>query len=170
LNRSKFAILLFVVPWFMPAICAAAGNEICPWLNAATASGVLEGPVVVIVTHPGQNKDDASCKFTRREGSMVSELEIEVETMSDPAHDFAAYKARCGSDAAPLRAIGNEALVCSLHETFHGTKKQASEQVVSRVRERAFIVRVSSNAPAQTKIELRDKTQRVAEQVAGFLF
>jgi hypothetical protein len=165
LNRSKFAILLFVVPWFMPAICAAAANEICLWLNAATASGVLEGPVVVTVTHPGQNKDDASCKFIRSEGSVVYELEIEVETMSDPAHDFAAYKARCGSDAAPLRAIGNEALVCSLHQT----KKQA-EQVVSRVRERAFIVRVSSNAPAQTKIELREKAQRVAEQVAGFLF
>jgi hypothetical protein len=66
----------------------------------------------------------------------------------------------------PSRAIGNEALVCSLH----GKKKQVLEQVVSRVRERVFIVRVSSNArPPQPDI-LREKARRASEQVAGSLF
>jgi hypothetical protein len=45
-----------------------------------------------------------------------------------------------------------------------------SEQLVSRVRERAFLVRVSSNSSGPERTELLDKSQKIAEQVAGFLF
>jgi hypothetical protein len=163
-RRSPLSVLLFMLWLSVPATCAANGT--CPWLNAATASGVLEGPVTATVTDSDRNKDDATCEFVRREGSVVVGLRIEVETMKDPTRDFASFTAQCGSDAAPIRAIGNEATVCSRH----GKKGQLSEQVVSRVRDRAFVVRVSSNASGPAPSTLRAAAQRVAEQVAGFLF
>jgi hypothetical protein len=168
MNGSRFRLsypILFGVLWlYAPMICQA--SEICPWLNAATAGGFLAGTVSFTVTHPGPNKDDATCEFIRHDGHLVSGLRIEVETMKDPAHDFASFTSRCGQDRTPLRAIGNEALVCSLR----GKKKQVSEQVVSRVRERAFIVRVSSNARPPDPGVLRETARRASEQVAGFLF
>jgi hypothetical protein len=89
--------------------------------------------------------------------------------MKDPASEFASYSAKCEQDATPLRAIGNEARVCSLHQ-----QNEFSEQVVSRVRERAFLVSVTSNAtapgPSDLRADLREKTEKIAEQVAGFLF
>ncbi|MGA2745713.1 MAG: hypothetical protein ABSE44_13550 [Candidatus Sulfotelmatobacter sp.] len=85
--------------------------------------------------------------------------------MKNPAREFAPYSAKCGPNAAPLRAIGNEALVCSLRG-----KNQFSEQVVSRVRERAFIVKITSNLAPTGESDLRERTQKIAEQVAGFLF
>jgi hypothetical protein len=164
LSRSSFPILLLVLSWSLPAICHA--SEICPWLNSATAGGFLEGTVASTVTHPSPNKYDATCEFIRHEGKLVRELRIDVRTMKDPALDFGSFTSQCGPDATPLRAIGNEALVCSLH----GKKKQVSEQVVSRVRERAFIVRVSSNARPPEPDALREKARRISEQVAGSLF
>ena len=156
-----------------PAICAASEN--CPWLNAATAAGALKGSVTFTVTHPAANKTladktvadktDATCEFIHREGAVLSKLQIEVETMKDPSREFASYTAKCGRNATPLRAIGNEARLCNLR-----SKSQYSEQVVSRVRERAFLVKVSSNSPGPERTELLDKSQKIAEQVAGFLF
>jgi hypothetical protein len=156
-----------------PAICAASEN--CPWLNAATAAGALKGSVTYTVTHPAADKTaadktvadktDATCEFIHREGAVLSKLQIEVETMKDPSREFASYTAKCGRNATPLRAIGNEALLCSLR-----SKNQFSEQVVSRVRERAFLVKVSSNSAGPERTELLDESQKIAEQVAGFLF
>jgi hypothetical protein len=155
--------ILFLALAFTPAMCAASEN--CPWLNAATAAGVLKGPVTFTVTRSGADNADATCEFVHQEGDTVSKLQIEVETMKNPAREFATYSAKCAQSGTPLRAIGNEALVCSL-----GRKNQFSEQVVSRVREHAFIVTMSSNMGASEGGELREKTQKIAEQVAGFLF
>jgi len=143
----------------LPSIAAAA--EICPWLNAATAGGALGGPVAMTVTR-AKAGDDATCNFVRRDGSLQFELRIEVETMPSPAKDFASYTARCHSVAVPLKAIGNEALACS--------DGQHAEQVVGRVRDRAFLVRVSTSDPSSQPSALRDKARKVAEQVAGILF
>jgi hypothetical protein len=85
--------------------------------------------------------------------------------LEDQSREFAPYRAKCGRDVTPLRAIGNEALGCSLHR-----KNQFSEQVVSRVRERAFLARVSSKRAAPDRSQLREKIQKIAEQVEGFLF
>jgi hypothetical protein len=164
LQHLSFAILFSMLFFCMPAFCDT--TEVCPWLNAATAGGFLGGRVTSNVTHPGPNKYDATCEFVRHEGPLIASLRIEVETMKDPPHDFVSYNSRCGTDATPLRAIGNEALVCSLQ----GKKKQISEQVVSRVRERAFVVRVSSNANPPVPSTLREQARRAAEQVAGMLF
>jgi hypothetical protein len=147
-----------------PGICQA--KETCPWLNEATAAGFLNTSATSSVTHPNKNKGDATCEFIHRDGSVLTELRIEVETMSGPPATFASYAARCGSNASPLTAIGNEAVACG----SDGKKGQLSEQVVGRVRDRAFIVLVSSNADLSDRDVLRNKARKVAEQVAGFLF
>jgi hypothetical protein len=152
--RLAWALLLA-----LPAIGQAA--EGCPWLNAATASGILGGPVAITVTR-AKTGDDATCDFVRHEGSLVQELRIEVETMRSPAKAFASYVARCHSTAVPLKAIGNEALACS--------DGQLAEQVVGRVRDRAFLVRISTTDRSGQQTVLRDKIRKIAEQVAGILF
>jgi hypothetical protein len=164
MRQSYFplGVLFLTLSFCMPATCAA--NENCPWLNAATAAGALKGSVTFTVTHSNEDKQEATCEFIHKEGEVLTSLRIEVDTMKDPDREFASYRAKCQRDATPLRAIGNEALVCNLRK-----KNELSEQVVSRVRERAFVVSVSSNIPADAG-ELREKAQKIAEQVAGFLF
>ena len=151
---SLLLVLLLALP------CFAGAAEICPWLNAATAGGVLGGPVAMTVTR-AKTGDDATCDFVRHDGSLLLELRIEVETMPSPAKDFASYAARCHSAAVPLKAIGNEALACS---------DEGAEQVVGRVRDRAFLVRIITNDRSSQPSVLREKARKVAEQVAGILF
>jgi hypothetical protein len=152
----------FVLLLALPSLAGAA--EVCPWLNAATAGGVLGGTVAATVTR-SKTGDDASCEFIRHDGSLALELRIEVETMRSPAKDFASYTARCHSSAVPLKAIGNEALACS----DDGSDDHA-ELVVGRVRDRAFLVRLGTNDHSTQPSALREKARRVAEQVAGILF
>jgi hypothetical protein len=149
----------------LPSIGGAV--ERCPWLNAATAGGVLGGAVTDVTVKRAQAGDDASCDFVRHEGSLVLELRVETETLGSSAKDFASYAARCRSDVVPLKAIGNEALACSNNEIGDG---RLGEQVMGRVRERAFLVRISTNDGSAQRSELRDKARKVAEMVAGFLF
>ena len=163
MNRLLAGILFLALSFCTQAVCQTREN--CPWLNAATAAGALNGAVTFTVTHSGEDKTDATCEFVHQQGAELTSLRIEVETMKDPSHEFASYRAKCDRDATPLGAIGNEAVVCSPR-----SKGQFSEQVVSRVRERAFLVRISSNVAIAEGSELRDKTEKIAEQVAGFLF
>jgi hypothetical protein len=170
-------LLLFAFWSLLFALAAATeAKETCPWLNEATAAGFLGGSVTSTVTfaikdktdanYSKNDKNDATCEFVRHQGSLVMTLRIEVETMTGPSDSFASHVARCGPHAAPLRAVGNEAVACG----FDGRKNQVSEQVVSRVRGRAFTVRITSNSDSLDRGVLRDKTRNVAEQVAGFLF
>jgi hypothetical protein len=109
--------------------------------------------------------DDASCDFVRQQGSLVMELHIETDTLRSPVTDFASYSARCGSDGVALKGIGNDALACG-----SSGNDELSEQVVSRVRERAFLVRIKTNDRSAQRSELRKKARKIAELVAGFLF
>jgi hypothetical protein len=161
--RASLTPLLVLVVLILPAHAEKA--EVCPWMNAPTAGGFLQGAVTSNVTRPA-NKFDATCEFVRSDGKIFVSLRIEVTTMKDTAVEYPSYISRCGSDETPLRAIGNEALVCSLK----GEKHLIVEQVVSRVRERAFIVRVSSNASPPEQSVLREKARQISEQVAGSLF
>jgi hypothetical protein len=129
----------------------ASAAEICPWLNAATAGGVLGGAVTDVTVKRAEG-GDGSCDFVRHDGSRVLALRIEVITMRDPSKDFAAYAARCHS-GVPLKAIGNEAVACT---------DKGAEQVVGRVRDRAFVLRMSTGG--------REKARQIAEQIAGSLF
>ncbi len=153
MHRLHF-IALFALA--VPILCRA--EESCPWLNAGTAAGILDGPVALTVTHPNNDKDAASCNFVRQKDSLTFNLFIEVETMRSP-------KTQCGVNATPVHAIGNEAFACSL-----GKQGQLSEQIVGRVRDRAFLIRLTTNDPSAAQSSYRDKVRKVAEQVAGALF
>lgn len=104
--------------------------------------------------------DAGHCAFSRTEGSTSRHLLIEVEPVS------ATYKTLCASRSAPLKAIGNEAFACS----FEGKPGEIAEQVVGRVRNQMFLVRVSTSERGAQAAALREKARKVAEQVAGILF
>jgi hypothetical protein len=149
----------------LPGTCRAQSK--CPWFTESTAHGILNGPpsMTVNLTAPG----DGACEFTHQEGATRHQLSILVITMTDIRKQFAAYAAQCTAKSAPLRAIGNEAVLCSI-QTHTNTY---AEKVVGRVREKAFVVTLSSSAegdPSFTQKMRREKVQLVAEQVAGILF
>jgi len=163
--RGFAAAALFCV---LSSISAMAANtqQPCPWLNAATAAGALKGTISTIsVTYTNQENTDAICEFTSVTNHISRSLRIEVETLKDLDHDFPQYLAKCGTDAKPVVAIGNEALACSTH-----SPKQISEKVVGRVREHAFLIGIRSKAPASGQDSIKEETRQIAEQVAGFLF
>jgi hypothetical protein len=189
--RSLRSILLMVFFSF-PVLCRA--EESCLWLNAATAGGVLGGAVTATVSpanahtpkvqtanakssagplsadpevagYAGNGMDDSDCTFLRQP-PIAGALRIQVRTLSTPAKEFASYKARCSPHAVPLQAIGNEAFACDLKEK----SGRLSEQVVGRVRERAFVIRLRIDDASISQSLLREKAQKVAEIVAGNLF
>jgi hypothetical protein len=166
--RIVWLLLCTLIALCIPSRSVA--KESCPWINEATASGALEGAVRETVTHPEMSKDTdvATCVFLHQSGSTGIELRIEVETLSVGPGAYAAYAARCGSEGVPLRAIGNEAVMCS--HADKNRKKWVSEQVVGRVRDHVFTVRVSSNAASTDRGILREKARKIAEQLAGVLF
>jgi hypothetical protein len=149
-------ILLLVI--CLPAVQAA--EQTCPWLNAATAGGVLEGPVHTTVT---KNGDDATCEFARQ--NAADRLRIEVAKMGASRGELTAYEAQCAGPVAPLKSIGSDAVACGI-ETKNG---EAAEQVAGRVRMQAFLIRVSAGATFSRET-IRAKAIKVAEQVAGNLF
>jgi hypothetical protein len=132
-------------------ICGAA--EACPWMNAATAGGIIGNPVEM-------NATKTSCEFIHRAGSRVYELVIQVEASGS------ARLTRCGSARVELKAIGNEAVACG----FDGGEGKIAEQVVGRVRDQAFVIRISTNDRSAERAVLREKARKAAEQVAGNLF
>lgn len=138
----------------------------CPWLNAATAGGVLGGEVqssTVAITPEG----DGTCHFVRKQASFTFTLSISVHTMPLPSKTFATYLAQCNGASLPLTAIGNEAFQCVSRNPDDG-----EEKVIGRVRDRAFVLTVNATLPKQSpaKTGLSAETRNVAEQVAGALF
>jgi hypothetical protein len=137
-------LLLLVIGVSVMSAVVSAGEKPCPFMNAATAGGILEGPVDFTMT---KNGPDGTCEFTRRDSG--AKLRIEV----------AAEVAKCTPPTEPLKAIGNEAVACTVDAT--------SEQVVGRVRKQAFLIRVNGAFPPG---KLRQKAVNAAELVAGNLF
>jgi hypothetical protein len=164
--------------WFALALMAIIGSIIhtphcfaqtqCPWLNAATAGGVLGGEVEASITN-ATTLGDATCHFTRKQDSSNLSITIDVHTMSLPSKDFPTFTAQCGGTLSPLKAIGNEAFQC----VPKSTSANGEEQVIGRVRDRAFILTVNANSTKQSapgKTSLTPETRNLAEQVAGSLF
>jgi hypothetical protein len=157
--------VLLAVALFMPTVCRAQTK--CPWINEATARGVLGGPVTATTSVNDQGA--GVCKFSRQQGATVHELRIAVDILSDIPKQFPSYLAQCPPRSAPLRAIGNEAIMCSTQDK----ENHYAEIVVGRVRNQAFVVSVSSSVQddsSMTQDMRREKTNLVAEQVAGILF
>ena len=75
--------------------------------------------------------------------------------MKSPVAGFPNHLRKCGSDAKPLKAIGNEAVVCTA---------ERGQRVIGRVRDQAFVINlIAPNATAET-------AKKAAEIVAGNLF
>lgn len=149
-----------------PSRCLAEVQ--CPWLNAATAAGVLGGEVQANVAAQTP-QGDTTCEFKRIEHSAVFELTIAVHTMALPSKDFATYLARCSGTAVSLKAIGNEAVQC----VPSNGSGNGGEQIIGRVRDRAFVIDLktsSTRQPTSSASGLSDEARNVAEQVAGALF
>jgi hypothetical protein len=172
---------LLALAIFIPAVCH--GQTKCPWINEATARGILGGAVNVSVTTNVSHQGDGICKFSRQQGNAVYELRISVDIMTDIPKQFPTYLAQCPPKSAPLRAIGNEAVMCSTEarpDAKAGPKPNDKdkddafgEKVVGRVRNQAFVVSVSSsveNDASMTREMRREKANLIAEQVAGILF
>ena len=140
------------------ALTLGRAEQVCPWLNSATAAGVLDGTVTSTVAHSGV------CKFVR-EGTGTYTLRIEVITMAHLPADFTSWLAQCGPKSTPVRGIGNQAVACDIAED-----SEISAQILSRVRERAFLVRVSANKASAQLQTLREQARSVADQVSGNLF
>ena len=136
--RSK-AILLGLAL----AACGRA-ESLCPFLNAATAVGLLGGPVMAEVTAQ-------ACRF-RLASDPKRALTLEVTTVTAvPA--ASTYEARCSGPMEPLRAIGNEAFACRAREG-------SQEVVTGRVRKQVFVVQAGT----------REIARKAAEHLAGNLF
>jgi hypothetical protein len=156
-------VILATVLW-APAIGRA---ENCAWLNAATAGGLLGGEASMKVTTT--SGFDTTCEFTLKGESAVSTLTIAVHSMAVTREEFPALLAQCGSAGTAMRAVGNEAVECMRATGAN----EVTEQVVSRVRDRAFTLTWVMPKPAedaQKQAEIRDKFRNIAEQVAGSLF
>ena len=144
----------------LPVVGRAAETqaEICPWLNAATAGGVLGSAVTLTVAHENANRDDAVCIFASPGGT----LRISVRTIETPRSEFTSHAEACGANTTPLKAIGNEAVVCD--------PDKLSAQAIGRVRNRIFTILISTTDNSAAAAVLREKARGIAEQVAGNLF
>jgi hypothetical protein len=158
LFATMLVALLFTVP-------SSRAQERCPWLNAATAAGILDASVSAVVTHPTGKSGEGLCEFLHKQNGDVREVRVTVELMGDPASSFPSYLARCGSDAKPLKAIGNEAVTCSVQ-----AKAGLAQQVIGRVRNQAFIVYIHSTDKSLDDDAIAERARRIAELVAGNLF
>ncbi|MDR3742582.1 MAG: hypothetical protein P4L40_26485 [Terracidiphilus sp.] len=147
---------------------AHAAND-CPWLNEATASGVLGGVAVGSYT-PTVNGKAAVCAFTIAGADTRRTLQITVEAAATAPHmRLAAIETACEGKGAPLDAIGNEAIVCRAR--VHG--QQRSEFVAGRVRDQVFTITLTTirkDDPVLTDNMLRMHITVAAEQVSGNLF
>ncbi len=148
--RRALALLL------MPASLAVAAD--CPWLNTATASGLLGGPATV---HYDGAPDAGSgvCAFTRAAGKAVIDLRIEINSghtsRASLLDDARLHDVR----KKELRGIGNEA--------WSVPASGGGEWVIGRVRGTAFAIRArnSENEKAAEAAALK-----AGELVAGSLF
>ena len=148
--------------------CVARAENNCPWLNEATASGLLGGDAVNVYQAAAADKP-AQCLFTHQEAGMTRRLEITVAVVADPHAKFTAAAQVCGQSAVPMKAIGNEALTCSADDR----KGTWGERVVGRVRDQVFQITLTTmvkDDPILTRGALKMRLATAAEQVAGNLF
>ena len=138
--------------WFALLAAAAGhlcfGQQVCPWLNTPTASGVLESSAVATA-------GKGSCEFKARTG----QVQIRVNATAHAERDFATLSKRCKAGRETLKAIGNEAFAC-----LHGNRYW----VTGRVRGQIFTVTIAMKGVKREV--LREKARLVAQQVSGALF
>jgi hypothetical protein len=152
-------------------VCATArAQSHCPWLNDATAAGVLNNPVTLEMKSGGPA--GTTCTFRYGRGNATLSLQIVVREIDDlgkdPGKTAELYEAQCTSPQVSLRGVGNEAASCAAD-----ARRSIGEQVIGRVRNQLFIVPLRAergNVAAAERESLREKTESVSESVAGALF
>lgn len=159
---KTLSILLFIL-----AAMACRGQTICPWMNQATASGLIATPMdapQMQGTFP-----NITCVYTSTPAAEITTLTIQVAQMAKVSSEFSGYMAKCSGGKVLLKAIGNEAEMCPVD----GLPRTRAEIVVGRVRDRAFVVTLSRTGRLKAPIQrdtMESQTHAVAEQIAGFLF
>jgi len=164
-SRRALWLILALIGVALPA--AAQAPAACPWINLATASGVLDGEASLSLIN--QSPTNTTCTFEYKSGDEIRTLSVQVIRMVDPGKEYAPYKAQCDRDATPMRAIGNEALLCPAS----GLANAHGLRVVGRVRTNAFILTLSTTAKSSsvmTQQAMEGKIGFVAELVSGNLF
>jgi hypothetical protein len=162
LRMAMLAAVL--IAWARPS---KASND-CPWMNEATASGLLGGDAVGAFTDAAAGQP-AVCTFTYDGQGAKRTLRITVEVTPDAHARVMAAAQSCGSAASPMKAIGNEAMSCAADDRKGGP----GERMMGRVRDQAFTVTIAStlkNDPELTRDALKAKIYTAAEQVSGNLF
>jgi hypothetical protein len=116
--------------------------------------------------YSGDNMTNVNCAFIRRGGTGAAELHIGVRIVNESKKEFIADSKHCGVNAAPMKAIGNKAVMCD------GSAKSGErvENIFGRVRNQVFFIRLNTSDPSVTEPLLREKVRIVAEEVAGNLF
>jgi hypothetical protein len=150
----------------LPSAAHAANN--CPWLTEATASGLIGAEAVGSYT-AAAGAQPAVCTFTQKSEGMVRTLTITVELSTEPHVRMASVAQACGDGAAPLNAIGNEAVYCAADLR----RGELGERAVGRVRNQVFTIDLNSTMkddPILTRDALKSRIYTAAEQVAGNLF
>ncbi len=165
LRGLEFTLLgISLLCW--PTAGRASNN--CAWMNEATASGLLGSDAVGTFTEAAAGQP-AVCTFANQSNGATRTLRVTVEVAADPHARLAAVAQVCGSDAVPLKAIGNEAVVC----TADDRKSGLGERVVGRVRDQVFTITISTTLKGDsilTRDALKAKIYTAAEQVSGNLF
>jgi hypothetical protein len=170
-NRRSLSKRAWVGPalilLFAPAVARAANR--CPWMNEATASGLLAGDAAGTYSSSTANQS-AVCTFTHSEGEVTRELRITVDLAKDDPHArLMKSEAACGPSPLPLKAIGNEAVACLMDEAIEGRGAHAA----GRVRDQVFEILITTTRkddPVLTRDALRIRINTAAEQVSGNLF
>ena len=166
-SRLMFKLFLVAASFSaFPGIGLAANN--CPWINEATASGLLGGDAAGAFS-PSSPTQAAVCTFVQHSEGGTHTLRIAVEQTPDFVARLESEYKTCGTDAAPLTAIGNEARLCNGGDR----KKLFAERVVGRVRDQVFTITLSSTFKRDSTLsrdELKARAYTAAEQVAGNLF
>ena len=149
----------------LPARAMAANN--CAWITESTASGLLGGDAVGEVS--AASGQPTVCTFTQMGAGVKRTLRITVEIAPEPHARMEAVAQVCGADQLPIKAIGNEAMVCAADDRKAGP----GERVVGRVRDQVFTITISTtlkNDTILTRDALKTRIYTAAEQVAGNLF
>ena len=158
--------LLFVGIFGLAADCFAKNN--CPWINEATASGLLGGDAVNEFTEASAGQP-AVCTITQTGAGFTRTLRITVEVVPDTHARWQSAAQSCGKNGASLQAIGNESTMCPLDNHSAGL----AELVVGRVRDQLFTITLSTTLKDDiilTRMSLKEKAYTASEQVAGNLF